>query len=196
MSKLIRIAVFNYTKDYSKFLERIKFTYKNYKIIFFYKEKNRGEKEYKYLQDKILNKLDVCVICELNENSFFINQINFLVIHQQNFLLSGFCFYSFKFLFINLWKQQGEFSPTSFSIAKFRFTNYLTTKNPHIPFTKCQAQTSPFFFTGGIKIAKQLGDYGRRNSRSGIVDINYIIFYAVNFLNLVTNRDNGFWVII
>lgn len=79
MSKLIRIAVFNYTKDYSKFLERIKFTYKNYKIIFFYKEKNRGEKEYKYLQDKILNKLDVCVICELNENSFFINQINFLI---------------------------------------------------------------------------------------------------------------------
>lgn len=77
MKKNFKVAIFNYNRSYSKFIQQLKINFKNYTVIYHFKEKNFFEE--KFILKKKLKKIDICVVCKSYAESFFLKEIEFLI---------------------------------------------------------------------------------------------------------------------
>jgi FlaA1/EpsC-like NDP-sugar epimerase len=77
MSKSYKVGIFNYSKQYSKFIKSLKFNFKNYNNFTFFNEQKKSFLAIKSLIKK--KKINICIICKINKRSFFASEINFLI---------------------------------------------------------------------------------------------------------------------
>jgi len=77
MSKSYKVGIFNYSNEYSKFIKSLKFNFKNYDNFTFFNEKKKNFFDIKRVIKK--KKINICIICKINKDSFFASEINFLI---------------------------------------------------------------------------------------------------------------------